>query len=199
MHHDGVEMSVGGRRQPLRATPRSASLPTVWLLGSSDYSARLAASRGLPYVFAHHFAGQGTAEAIELYRSSYQPSEEHPEPRTFLTVNAAVAATAEEARRLALPQVQQMVALRTGAPLTAQRLVEEAEATPVAEAHQGMVEAMLRRWVVDEPTAARRRVEELATEFGVDEVMVHPVASAFAGTDAACSPAREETLRLLAG
>jgi luciferase family oxidoreductase group 1 len=199
MHPDGVEMSVGGRRQPLRATPRSASLPTVWLLGSSDYSARLAASRGLPYVFAHHFAGQGTAEAIELYRSTYQPSEEHPEPRTFLTVNAAVAATAEEARRLALPQVQQMVALRTGAPLTAQRLVEEAEATPVAEAHQGMVEAMLRRWVVDEPTAARRRVEELATEFGVDEVMVHPVASAFAGTDAACSPAREETLRLLAG
>lgn len=199
MHPDGVEMSVGGRRQPLRATPRSASVPTVWLLGSSDYSARLAASRGLPYVFAHHFAGQGTAEAIELYRSSYQPSADHPEPRTFLTVNAAVAATAEQARRLALPQVQQMVALRTGAPLTAQRLVEEAEAIPVAEANQGMVEAMLRRWVVDEPTAARRRVEELATEFGVDEVMVHPVAGAFAGTDAACSPAREETLRLLAG
>ena len=46
MHPDGVEMTVGGRRQPLRATPRSASVPTVWLLGSSDYSARLAASRG---------------------------------------------------------------------------------------------------------------------------------------------------------
>ena len=183
MHPDGVEMMVGGRRQPLRATPRSASVPTVWLLGSSDYSARLAASRGLPYVFAHHFAGQGTAEAIELYRSSYQPSEQHPEPRTFLTVNAAVAATAEEARRLALPQVLQMVALRTGAPLTAQRLAEEAEAAPVPEAHAGMVEAMLSRWVVDEPVAARRRVEELATEFGVDEVMVHPVAGAAAGTD----------------
>jgi luciferase family oxidoreductase group 1 len=199
MHPDGVEMMVGGRRQPLRATPRSASVPTVWLLGSSDYSARLAASRGLPYVFAHHFAGQGTAEAIALYRSSYQPSEAHPEPRTFLTVNAAVAETAQEARRLALPQALQMLALRTGAPLTPQRLVEEAETTEVPDAHAGMVEAMLSRWVVDEPGAARRRVEELATEFGVDEVMVHPVASAVAGTAASASPAREETLRLLAG
>ena len=92
-----------------------------------------------------------------------------------------------------------MVALRTGSPLTAQRLVEEAETTPVPEAHRGMVEAMLQRWIVDEPAAARRRVEGLAGEFGVDEVMVHPVTSAFAGTDAATSPAREDTLRLLAG
>ena len=158
-------------------------MPTVWLLGSSDYSARLAASRGLPYVFAHHFAGQGTAEAIELYRSSYQPSEAHPEPRTFLTVNAAVAETAEEARRLALPQVLPMVALRTGAPLTAQRLVEEAEATTVPDrARAAWSRRCWSRWVVGEPAAAARRVEELATEFGVDEVMVHPVASALAGT-----------------
>ncbi|UUZ60880.1 MsnO8 family LLM class oxidoreductase [Nocardioides sp. B-3] len=101
MHPDGVEMAVAGRREPLRATPKAASVPTIWLLGSSDYSARLAAARGLPYVFAHHFAGRGTAEALDLYRSTYQPSEANPEPRTFLTVNAAVAETAEEARRLA--------------------------------------------------------------------------------------------------
>ncbi len=198
MHPDGVEMAVGGRREPLRATPRAASVPTIWLLGSSDYSARLAAERGLPYVFAHHFAGQGTAEALELYRSTYQPSPDHPEPRTFLTVNAAVAETATEARRLALPQVQAMVALRTGGRLSTQRLVEEAEAAPVAAAHQGLAEAMLRRWIVDEPTSARQRIEELAAEFGVDEVMVHPVAGAHAGTDRDAVPAREETLRLLA-
>jgi len=199
MSPEGVEMSLGGRRQPLRATPRSSGVPTVWLLGSSDYSARLAAERGIPYVFAHHFAGEGTAEALELYRSSYRPSEAHPEPRTFLTVNAAVAATAQEARRLALPQVQAMVALRTGGALQPQRLVEEAEASPVAPAHEGLAEAMLRRWVVDEPAAARDRVAELAAGLDVDEVMVHVVAGAFAGTPAAAAPAREETLRLLAG
>ncbi len=196
---DGVEVALGGRRQPLRATPRATSVPTTWLLGSSDYSARLAAERGLPYVFAHHFSGEGTAEALALYRSSYQPSPEHPEPRTFLTVNAAVADSAEEARRLALPQVLAMIALRTGAPLGSQRLVEDAETEGVPDVHAGMAEAMLRRWVVDAPAAASARVAELAATFDVDEVMVHPVAGAHTGTPADASPAREQTLRLLAG
>src|SRR3954453_2966794 len=83
-------------------------------LGSADSSARLAAAKGLPYVFAHHFSGRGTAEALDLYRSSYQPSAEHPEPRTFLTVNAVVAPSREEAVRLAQPNLLSMVNLRTG-------------------------------------------------------------------------------------
>ena len=90
----GVQVSVAGRSQPLRATPGAASVADVWLLGSSDYSARLAAEKGLPYVFAHHFSGQGTAEALDLYRSQFRPSEHLAEPRTFLTVNTVVAATA---------------------------------------------------------------------------------------------------------
>ncbi|HET7430992.1 MAG TPA: LLM class flavin-dependent oxidoreductase [Nocardioides sp.] len=198
MGTDGVQVSVAGRRQPLRATPHATSRPTTWLLGSSDYSARLAADRGMPYVFAHHFSGQGTSEALALYRSTYQPSEEHPEPQTFLTVNAVVAESADEARRLAQPQAHAMVALRTGAPLGPQLLVEEAEGTPLAEAHASMAESMLRRWVVDEPDAARKRIHELAAEFEVDEVMVHPVPGALRGTPADSTPAREQTLRLLA-
>ncbi len=196
---DGVGLQVAGRTHALRATPRAVSVPPLWLLGSSDYSARLAAERGLPYVFAHHFSGKGTAEAIELYRSTYRPSPEHPSPRTLLTANVAVAPTAEEARRLALPQVQAMVALRTGGPLTAQRLVEEAEAAPVPEAHAALVETMLERWIVDAPDAAARRVRDLAASFDVDEVMVHPVAGAPEGTDPDRAPAREATLELLVG
>ena len=69
MSPGGVGLQVGGRMHALNATPHATSVPPVWLLGSSDYSARLAAARGLPYVFAHHFSGQGTAEALELYRS----------------------------------------------------------------------------------------------------------------------------------
>ena len=197
---DGVSMVFGGRAQPLRATPAATSVPTVWLLGSSDYSARLAAEQGLPYVFAHHFSGEGTAAALELYRSAYRPSEQHPEPRTFLTVNAAVAETAEEARRLALPQAQAMAALRAGRPLGGMRTVEEAEAIRgTADDGGGMAEAMLRRWIVDAPDAARARIADLAATYAVDEVMVHPVAGAYAGTPADASPTREQTLRLLAG
>lgn len=104
----------------------------------------------------------------------------------------------EEARRLALPNAQAMVALRTGGPLVPQRLVEEAEKDPLPEAHADLAEAMMRRWVVGDPVTAAAQVRDLAEAFGVDEVMLHPVAGAWTGTDPATSPNRERTLRLLA-
>ena len=198
MSPGGVGLQVGGRMHALNATPHALGRPDVWLLGSSDYSARLAASRGLPYVFAHHFSGSGTAEALALYRSSFEPSESLAEPRTFLTVNAVVAETQDEADRLALPQLQAMVALRTGGPLHQQRLVEDAEADPVADAHIPLVHAMRDRWVIGTPLSAAERLRALAAEFDVDEVMVHPVAGSLRGTAVDASPARETTLELLA-
>jgi luciferase family oxidoreductase group 1 len=199
MEPDGVGLALQGRTYPLKATPGARSVPTIWLLGSSDYSARLAAEKGMPYVFAHHFSGSGTAEALELYRSTFRPSPELAEPRTFLTVNVAVAETDEEAQRLALPQLQAMLALRTGGELQPQRLVEEAEKIELPPAHLELMESMSSRWVIGAPDRARARIAELAATYGVDEVMVHPVAGAFVGTEAGSAPAREETLRLLAG
>jgi luciferase family oxidoreductase group 1 len=198
MSPGGVGLQVNGRMHALNATPHAVSPPPVWLLGSSDYSARLAASRGLPYVFAHHFSGQGTAEALDLYRSTFQPSEQLAAPRTFLTVNAVVADSEEEAARLVLPNLHQMVALRTGQPLQAQLLLEEALAKPLAPEHQALADSMLTRWVVGTPDRAAEQVQALASTYDVDEVMLHPVAGAFEGTPADHSPAREETLRLLA-
>jgi luciferase family oxidoreductase group 1 len=202
MEPTGVGLEVAGRRHVLRATPAATSVPTIWLLGSSDYSARLAAEKGMPYVFAHHFSGSGTAEALELYRTAFRPSPGLAEPRTFLTVNAVVAETADEAERLALPNLLMMVALRTGAPLGPQLLVEEAEKAldegSVPDAHRPLIEAMRRRWVVGDPDTARRQLADLAATYGVDEVMVHPVSAAHVGTQARRSPGREETLRLLA-
>jgi luciferase family oxidoreductase group 1 len=199
MEPDGVGLSVQGRTYPLKATPGARSVPTIWLLGSSDYSARLAAEKGMPYVFAHHFSGSGTAEALALYRSTFRPSPELAEPRTFLTVNASVAETDEEAYRLALPQLQAMLTLRTGGDLKPQLLVEEAEKVELPPAHQDLVDAMAQRWVIGSPETARARIAELAATYDVDEVMVHPVGGAYAGSDPDRSPAREETLRLLAG
>jgi len=198
MDPDGVALQVGGRNHALRATPQARTVPTAWLLGSSDYSARLAAQQGMPYVFAHHFSGEGTERALELYRSTFQPSVALAEPRTFLTVNAVVAESREEALRRARPNQLMMLTLRTGQPLAPQDLVEEAEKVELAAAHQTFVDAMLEKWVVDEPVAAREQIERLAATYGVDEVMVHPVAGASVGTEPGTSPAREETLRLLA-
>jgi luciferase family oxidoreductase group 1 len=197
MEPDGAGLQVRGETFGLKATPHAVGVPAVWLLGSSDYSARLAAEQGMPYVFAHHFSGQGTAEALELYRNTFRASARLAEPQTFLTVNVAVAQTQEEAERLALPQLQAMVALRTGGPLRPQRLVEEAEADPVPDTHLPLVMAMQSRWVIETPASAASRIRDLAAEFDVDEVMVHPVAAAHVGTEPDRSPAREETLRLL--
>jgi luciferase family oxidoreductase group 1 len=195
----GVGLRLATGTHVLRATPHATTTPAVWLLGSSDYSARLAAEKGLPYVFAHHFSGRGTAEALALYRSHFQPSADYPEPRTFLTVNAVVAPTREEADRLALPNLRSMLALRTGQPLQAQQLVEEVEESgDLSRAGGDLADQMLDRWVVGTPDSAGAQLRELATTFGVDEVMVHPVAGALRGTPADRSPAREETLRLLA-
>jgi luciferase family oxidoreductase group 1 len=195
---EGVGVGVAGRTHALRATPRATGVPQVWLLGSSDYSARLAAERGLPYVFAHHFSGRGTAEALELYRSQFRPSPECPEPRTFLTVNAVVAPTAEEAEARVAPHALSMLALRTGGPLAPQVLVEDAAGVELSAEHRGLVDAMRGRWVVGDPDGARVELRRLATSYGVDEVMVHPVAGAREGEDPRRAAAREETLRLLA-
>lgn len=198
-------MSARGVRVPLRsgdytlkATPAATTEPRLWLLGSSMYSAQLAAAKGLPYVFAHHFSGQGTEEALELYRSRFVPSELTGEPLTFLTVNAAVAETRDEAIELILPNMQVMAKLRTGQPLGPLPLVEEARVAQLTEQQQRIVESGLRRAVVGTPAEAAEQVTALAKRFGVDEVMVHPVASARRGTPAATAPARVATLELLA-
>jgi luciferase family oxidoreductase group 1 len=182
----------------LKATPAAATEPRMWLLGSSMYSAHLAAAKGLPYVFAHHFSGQGTREALEVYRSEFRPSELAAEPVTFLTVNAVVAETHDEAMALMLPNLQMMARLRTGQPLGPLDLVEDAEQTDLGARAQAVIEHGLARAVVGAPTEAAEQLRALAEEFDVDEVMVNPVASARRGTDPASAPARDTTLELLA-
>ena len=182
----------------LKATPAAVTEPKLWLLGSSMYSAHLAAAKGLPYVFAHHFSGQGTDEALQTYRDEFRPSDLAPEPLTFLTVNAVVADTAAEAERLLLPNLQMMARLRTGQPLGPLDLVEDAEARQLGPRELAVVDAGRRQAVVGSPAEAADQLRALAERFGVDEVMVNPVAAAFRGTDPDTAPARETTLELLA-
>ena len=194
----GVLVPLRSGDYRLKATPAAASEPRLWLLGSSMYSAHLAAARGLPYVFAHHFSGKGTEEALELYRTRFVPSKLTAEPVTFLTVNAAVAETRDEATALMLPNLQMMARLRTGQPLGPVPLVEEAQVAELSAQQQRIVESGLQRAVLGTPVEAAEQVRALAERFGVDEVMVNPVASARRGTDPATGPGRVATLELLA-
>jgi luciferase family oxidoreductase group 1 len=193
-----INTSDGLREYEVRATPAATGAPEVWILGSSEYSAHLAARLGLPYVFAHHFAGIGTAQALDTYRREFAPSETLDAPRTFLTVNAVVADTAEEAHARALPALYNMARLRTGAALRAIDTVEAAEAETLDPAAQHVVDEMSGRWVIDAAAAAARRIQDLATEFGVDEVMVSPGAGSRESEPLDRTIGRERTLELLA-
>ncbi|MGV0700774.1 LLM class flavin-dependent oxidoreductase [Mycolicibacter sinensis] len=198
MSSRGVQVQLRDGDYLLKATPAAVTEPRLWLLGSSMYSARLAAAKGLPYVFAHHFSGHGTEEALTYYREHFTASEVCPEPTTFLTVNAAVAETSDEATALMLPNLQMMARLRTGRPLGAVDLVEDAQAARISDAEQRIVDGGLRRAVVGAPAEAADQLTALAAHFDVDEVMVNPVASARRGTDPATAPGREQTCELLA-
>ena len=194
-----LRISSTGRLYPIAATPHAVSAPEMWLLGSSDYSARLAAQLGLPYVFANHFSGEGIDRALSIYREEYRPSEEHPEPETFLTANVAVAPTAAEARDSALPQARSMARLRLSRGLQPVETIEEALAEVGTDAVlDDRAEEIMSRWIVADPGTSAARLRELAERYRVDEVMISPVAGAHSSDPLDRVPAREAMLRLLA-
>lgn len=197
---DGASLRLtSGREYAITATPAATDVPTLWLLGSSDYSAKLAAELGLPYVFANHFSGEGLERALELYRTGYRPSERHPSPETFLTVNASVAPTVEEARARALPQLRSMARLRTNRPMRPLETVEEAQAAPADSIADELIAGMERRWIIADAATAASDLRRLADRHGIDEVMVSPIAGAFDSEPTDAAPGREQTLELLAG
>lgn len=95
----GAPLPEGHPFRTIKAYPLGETSPEIWMLGSSDYGAQVAAHFGLPYAFAWFFTdGKGGAEAMKLYRELYQPSARHPTPHAALCVWALAAETDEEAQ-----------------------------------------------------------------------------------------------------
>lgn len=196
---DGAQLQfTSGGTYDVHATPAAADSPEIWLLGSSDYSAQLAAALGLPYVFANHFSGEGLERALGLYRSQFQPNELQPAPRTFLTANVVAAATSTEAEERALPQLRAMSRLRTNRPLTALQTVEQARADEPDAATTAIVESMRAKWFVGTGDAVAAELSAFARRWDVDEVMVSPVAGSYDAEPLDATPGRTQTLELLA-
>jgi len=198
---DGASVRfTSGGTYDVHATPAAEGTPEVWLLGSSDYSAQLAAALGLPYVFANHFSGQGLERALDLYRTEFQATEGRPEPRTFLTANAIAAPTADEAETRSLPYQRMTARLRTNQPLIALETVEQALAG--ADQFDGLAESIMAsaraNWFVGTGASVLADLAAFAARHGVDEVMISPIAGAFDGEPMDASTGRAQTLELLA-
>jgi alkanesulfonate monooxygenase SsuD/methylene tetrahydromethanopterin reductase-like flavin-dependent oxidoreductase (luciferase family) len=98
---------------------------------------------------------------------------------------------------LARPYVLAMVTLRTGGDLQPQVSVEEAERTELSESHRALAAQLSTRWVIGTPESTLAELEQLAQTYGVDEIMVHPVAGSLAQDPLRESPGREATIQLL--
>ncbi|HEV7183254.1 MAG TPA: LLM class flavin-dependent oxidoreductase [Leifsonia sp.] len=204
---DGVTLQLvrptsraGDTTYDVHATPAATTTPELWLLGSSDYSAQLAAAFGLPYVFANHFSGEGLERALDLYRSQFRATEAVPKPRTLLTANAIAAGTATEAEERALPQLNQLARLRMNEPPVPLESVEQAKDSAAEfDGLAGSVRAAARAtWFVGVGSTVSKELRAFAARWDVDEVMVVPVAGAYKDEPNAASPGREQTLTLLA-
>ena len=193
-----VRFTSGGTYD-VHATPDATAAPVVWLLGSSDFSAQLAAQLGLPYVFANHFAGDGVERAMSLYRQGFVPSEHHPEPVSFLTANVVVAPTAAEAEERALPQLRQFARLRSNKPLQKIETIDEVLANPSDALEDSLMQQNRQRWFVGEPSRVADELAAFAEKHGVDEVMISASAGAYDREPRSETPGRLQTLELLAG
>jgi luciferase family oxidoreductase group 1 len=155
------------------AHPQGPTSPDIWILGSSDYGAQLAAHFGLPYAFAYFFSdGQGVEQALELYRRNYQPSERHPSPVATICVWALAADTEAEALRLMASRELWRIGRDQGRrePLASP---EVAAAYPYSPAERGAIQEMRQRALIGTADQVLEKLGRLAQQLQLDELVVN--------------------------
>jgi luciferase family oxidoreductase group 1 len=151
--------------------PAGAGMPEVWLLGSSDESALLAAQLGQAFCFAHFINEQGGAEVTRAYRARFCASPDLAAPRSSVAVFAVCAESEEQARRLARSRDLFIVRLYTGRP-GPYPSVEEAERYPYNAQEAAIAQHASRRSVVGTPEQVRERLLAMAADYQADELIV---------------------------
>jgi len=153
------------------AMPTDVALPPVWLLGSSDYSAQLAAQIGMGFAFAHHFAHFDAATAMGMYRDQFRPSVWRDKPYAILGVAVVAADSEVEAERLA-STVDLHGVRRAKGEYVALASPEEAAAYDYSPVDRSRIEKNRARLFVGTAAAVRERLMPLVEATRADEVMI---------------------------
>ncbi len=161
--------AVPGRA--VRATPGAGSKVPLWILGSSLFGAQLAAMLGLPYAFASHFAPDALLPALEVYRETFEPSEQLQEPYAMVGANVIVADDDPTARRLFTSAQQSFANILRGRRGRLPPPIDDIESF-WSEPEQERASAMLRRSFVGAPGTVRAGLEEFVAETAADEIIV---------------------------
>ena len=154
--------------QRIVATPGQNTHVPVWLLGSSLFSAQLAAKLGLPYSFASHFAPRMLDQAIKLYRENFEPSEYLDRPYVSMGVPTVVAQTDEEAEYLATSAYQRVLGLMRGQSLKLKAPVETMEGI-WSPAEKMSVDNFYAMGQVGSAETVKAGLEKLLEKYNVDE------------------------------
>lgn len=157
----------------VKAIPGQGANVPLWLLGSSGFSAQLAAHKGLPFSFASHFAPAYLHQALKLYRDNFKPSEALEKPYVMLGINIIAADTDEKANFIATSQKQQFLNLRRGNPGKLQPPVDNLEEL-YSPAEIAAVEETLnpKTTIVGSADTVRRGLESFIEETGADELII---------------------------
>jgi luciferase family oxidoreductase group 1 len=167
--HD--ELPPGHPFTGVRAMPAGPTAPPIWILGSSGDGAALAAHFGTAFSYAHFINAVGGVDAMRAYHAGFRPSPRLASPEANVAVFALCADTEAEAERLARCRDLFIVRLYTGrfGPFPS---VEEAEAYPYSAPELAIVAEARRRTVAGTPDRVKARLEGLAEDYGVDELVI---------------------------
>lgn len=163
-------LGPAGLGQSVRAVPGQGLNVPLYLLGSSTFSATLAAEMGLPFAFASHFAPEMLLQALDLYRTQFRPSAQLAKPHAMVGVNIFAADTDEEASRLFTSLQQVFLNLIRGRPTQLQPPVDDIDQhwNPVEAEH---VDRMTSCSAVGGPDTFRAQIESLLHETRADEIV----------------------------
>lgn len=155
----------------VKAVPGHGSKVPLWILGSSLFGAQTAATLGLPYAFASHFAPGQMMEAIAVYRESFRPSEQLAKPYVMLGYNVIAADTDAEARLLSTSLKQAFVNLRLGRPSTLPPPNPSFDEQLPPQAH-AVLDSVLSAAAIGAPETVAQQMQAFATKTGADELIV---------------------------
>jgi luciferase family oxidoreductase group 1 len=161
----------GSSRQAVRAVPGAGLNVPLWILGSSLYGAQLAASLGLPYAFASHFAPAQMMQAVALYRAQFRASRHLARPHVMLGFNVFAADTTEEAVFRATSMQQAFVNLRSGRPSPLPPPIE-GYADRLLPQERALLDQVLSCSAVGSPEVVRAALQNFIERTGADELMI---------------------------
>ncbi|MED5620162.1 LLM class flavin-dependent oxidoreductase [Ideonella sp. BN130291] len=169
---EGSELPPEHPSRGITAHPRGPGMPALWMLGSSDYGAQLAARLGWPYAFAYFFAdGQGAGPALELYRALFKPSDRLAQPQATFCV-FALAADDEATAWRAFASRERWRLDRARGRLGPLPSPQEALARPLDTAEQAQVQALRQDAAVGTARQVGDKLRALADRYELDELVI---------------------------